>query len=850
MRGAKEEPRTKAQMLAEIERLRARLDEAEQTLEAIRSGDIDALVVSGPQGDRVFSLTGAERIYRVIVETMNEAAVMVDPDGTILFCNQRLCAWIGIPMEKAVGQNVSILVAPPQDAPLSRLLAVARTGSAQCRLTLRAANGDAVSAQLAASPLVGEDGPGVCLVISDLTELETSASSIRVLREHQQALEASEARYRALVEMAPDAIVVHQNERFVYANPAARQLFDAASTDLLLGRHILDVAHPDEHPAIRDQVQTVISEKTTPLWATRLLRLDGQEVPAEMTATLTEWQGQPAVQAIIRDITARKRAEAALETARAEAVNEKHRLEAVLEALPVGLSLVDARGGIIVANAAFEQLWGRPRPPARTVADYAAYRAWWPNTGRPVQPEEWASAQAMQDKRPVVGQLMQIERFNGTRAFVLNSAAPILDAAGEIIGAAVAIQDITELRTAQEALRSLNADLEQRVAERTAELSHTVDQLNIQTAQLRTLASEVTLAEQRERLRLAEVLHDGLQPLMAAAKIEVEILGRRGDSPVRQSCQEIIRLLDEALAGARSLSAELSPPVLRAKGLVAGLGWLAHWCQERHHLTVHVQAPAAPLPPLGEDLAIVLFQSVRELLFNVSKYAQVPDATVTLAWDGPRLTITVTDAGIGFDPRGLRGEGAGFGLAHLRQRLDLLGGRMTIASAPGQGTRVTLAVVLPTADQPTARPPGPEPRIAAEPLPTPAPESRRTIRILLVDDHEAMRQALARLLHAEPDVAVVGEASTGTAAVAMAREVSPDVVLMDINLPDLNGIEATRAIHAAFPAMRVIGLSMFDGADQQAAMEDAGAVGYVNKSAPAEVVLAAIRGCRTGEQLA
>jgi DNA-binding NarL/FixJ family response regulator len=82
------------------------------------------------------------------------------------------------------------------------------------------------------------------------------------------------------------------------------------------------------------------------------------------------------------------------------------------------------------------------------------------------------------------------------------------------------------------------------------------------------------------------------------------------------------------------------------------------------------------------------------------------------------------------------------------------------------------------------------------------------------------------------------------------REVSPDVVLMDINLPDLNGIEATRAIHAAFPAMRVIGLSMFDGADQQAAMEDAGAVGYVNKSAPAEVVLAAIRGCRTGEQLA
>ena len=66
-------------------------DEAEQTLEAIRSGEVDALVVAGPQGEQVFSLTGAEHIYRVIVETMNEAALTVDPDGTILFCNQRFC---------------------------------------------------------------------------------------------------------------------------------------------------------------------------------------------------------------------------------------------------------------------------------------------------------------------------------------------------------------------------------------------------------------------------------------------------------------------------------------------------------------------------------------------------------------------------------------------------------------------------------------------------------------------------------------------------------------------------------------------------------------------------------------
>ena len=120
--------------------------------------------------------------------------------------------------------------------------------------------------------------------------------------------------------------------------------------------------------------------------------------------------------------------------------------------------------------------------------------------------------------------------------------------------------------------------------------------------------------------------------------------------------------------------------------------------------------------------------------------------------------------------------------------------------------------------------------------------SPRTIRILLVEDHQVIRQALAQLLRGEAYLAVVGEAGTGTAAVTPARQLRPEVVLMDINLPELSGIEATRAIHAEFPSMRVIGLSMFDHGDQHAAMEAAGAVAYLSKTGPAEALLAAIRG--------
>jgi PAS domain S-box-containing protein len=128
-------------------------------------------------------------------------------------------------------------------------------------------------------------------------------------------------------------------------------------------------------------------------------------------------------------------------------------LEAVMESLPVGVAITDVHGGNIRANNAFEQVWGSPRPRAVSISDYAAYKAWWADTGKPVAPEEWASAQAVRKGEPVVQQVLEIQRFDGSHAFVINSGAPIFDAKGKIAGCAVAIQDITDLRKAQEALR-------------------------------------------------------------------------------------------------------------------------------------------------------------------------------------------------------------------------------------------------------------------------------------------------------------------------------------------------------------------------------------------------------------
>jgi len=142
-----------------------------------------------------------------------------------------------------------------------------------------------------------------------------------------------------------------------------------------------------------------------------------------------------------------------LEAARTKSENDRRLLLAVMEALPVGVAITDANGGNILSNNAFEQLWTGPRPLTRTIDDYTSYKAWWPDTGTPVAPDEWASAIAVRKGETTVGQLMRIQRFDGSEAFVINSASPVSDVDGNIIGCAFAIQDITALKVAEESLR-------------------------------------------------------------------------------------------------------------------------------------------------------------------------------------------------------------------------------------------------------------------------------------------------------------------------------------------------------------------------------------------------------------
>jgi len=254
---------------------------------------------------------------------------------------------------------------------------------------------------------------------------------------------------------------------------------------------------------------------------------------------------------------------------------------------------------------------------------------------------------------------------------------------------AVLLGEIIKRKRAEEALADLTKNLEERITER--------------TQQLRTMATDLNLAEQQERKRLAAELHDHLQHLLVLGKIKIG-QGKRHAPPIpvlTDAMKQVDEVLSDALRYTRTLVAELSPAVLRDLGLPAALKWLAEYMQKLS-MTVTVNVPEQQQLGLPEDQAVLLFQSVRELLINASRYAGTGAAVDTLECQDNQLRIQVRDEGVGFDVTAAAaaagaatgGTSSKFGLFSIRERMSALGGSFDLESAPGQGTTATLTLPL------------------------------------------------------------------------------------------------------------------------------------------------------------
>jgi PAS domain S-box-containing protein len=430
-------------------------------------------------------------------------------------------------------------------------------------------------------------------------------------------------------------------------------------------------------------------------------------------------------------------------------------------------------------------------------------------------------------------------RKDGDSRWVRVSARLIRDSVGRPWRTIAVVEDVTERKEAEAALMRLTMNLERRVAERTKALTDSQQRL-------RALTSELNLTEQRERRRLAGELHDYLAQLLVVTRMKLNrALQALSGTDLREPLAEADDVLNRSLTYTRSLVAQLLPPVLEQFGLSAALSWLGDEMQ-RHELAVTVQVPEER-PWLSVDQEGLLFQSVRELLMNVVKHAKTEHAFLTLAQEDGMLTITVKDQGIGFDPGpALETASDKFGLFSIRERMYALGGSFRIESTPGLGTTASLELPLT------------ESKVLSEvPLEYTLTQHRLTrsaefqqgtsvIRVLLVDDHAMVREGLRTLLNEYPEIDVVGEAGNGEEAVDRAKYLLPNVIIMDVNMPKMDGIEATRRIMKALPGSAVIGLSVNASPHMQQVMKAAGALTLLTKESAAESLYHTIKSIHFG----
>ena len=781
--------------------------------------------------------------FTAVVRSSFDAIISKTPEGVITSWNAAAERMFGYSAEEMVGHTVHRLI--PRDRPDEEakiLSSISRGETLHHYETVRVTkDGRRLDLSLTISPITDPNGRiiGASKIARDITEQ----------KRQRTALKESEELFRALVDQMSQLAWMMDESGSVYWFNQRWYDYTGMTPAAMHDGDWQRVHHPDHVTRVLAGKQRSIEtgdtwEETVPLrgkagcyrwFLTRAVPIRDDH------GRIVRWFGTNT------DITDRKQTEEDLRAAEQALRESETRFRELVERSPFGIYVVNAEFRIAHMNEAGQKgAFCNVRPViGRDFSE--AMRILWPEsvaadiidrfrhtleTGIPYRSRNFVNPRA--DLAQTEGYEWELHRLT------------LPDGRHGVI---CYYYDSTRLRLVEAALRESGAqlqaaaaDLEKRVEERTHELVRS-------QADLRALASELNLTEQRERKRLAGELHDHLQQMLVFGKLQ---LGRgmlqTGADP---ECMEIIRdvhgMLSEALTYTHTLVAELCPPVLREHGLIAGLRWLADY-MKRYGMRVAVRLPDEEDLTLPEDWTILLFQSVRELLMNTHKYAGTGFAEVALGYGQDTLIIHVRDWGKGFESAApasanvtVGGSSSKFGLFSIKERMRTLGGSFTIASVPGHGTTATLRLPLMSRGAGVERESDERETPSAMPAVRLNPMGARPIRVLLVDDHVMIRQGLRAVLEAYSDIELIGEAGNGEEAIALVDRLEPSVVVMDISMPKMNGIEATGRITTCHPALAVIGLSVNAGGDNQAAMLKAGARQLLTKEAAAEQLYGAIK---------
>ncbi len=285
--------KSRKDLLAEIKDLRMRLDEAEETLRAIRRGEVDGLVVTGPEGDRLFLLKGAEHAYRKYVEAMNEGAVTLSHDGTILYCNDRFTDMTGITHEKVIGHSIHEFIASGDAFELA--LQKSKKSKEKVEVLLKREDKEPLPVYLSLNPLLEGEAPGICVVVTDLQSLKESERQLKLLT--SQLITAQEDERRRVAHDIHDSLgsqlsaVKFKIEDFFKMMPGASESITAALQEAINESRRIQM---DLHPSILDDLGIAPAlawfcrklETTYPLKIQQKVAIEENEVPKLLKRTI------------------------------------------------------------------------------------------------------------------------------------------------------------------------------------------------------------------------------------------------------------------------------------------------------------------------------------------------------------------------------------------------------------------------------------------------------------------------------------------------------------------------------------------------------------------------------------
>jgi PAS domain S-box-containing protein len=787
------------------------------------------------------ALRQSEFFYRQTLESIPGMVFTTRPDGYSDYQSQQWVDYTGVPMREQLGDGWSELL-HPDDRPhafAAWRAAVEKNEPYDLEYRVRRHDGVYEWFRVIGKQIRDDAGRvvrwfGVAMNIEDLKQSEEKLRSALASAEEQRQILETMVEYIPLgitIADAPDMTIRAVSRYGREMTGKSRDLIEGIPVDLHAERW--EVYHSDgqklasneELPLTRaTQKGELIKEEE---WV--IGRADGKKFPILCTAAPIRDSEGNITGGVIgwQDITERKRMEEKLR-------ESETRLSAILEQLPVGVGLLDNEGRFVLRNSAWKTNVFGEKMPSRNPEQMERWKTF-DSDGKPVPPNQWPGARALRGEI-VSGMEFIYTAEDGIEFWKLVYAAPFRLHHNEVAGAVTIVQDITARKNAERKLHELTADLEKKVSERTALAEN-------RSKQLQALSVELIEAEERERKRIAQVLHDDLQQLLAGARLMLQSVS--ANLPPMPEIGEVQQLLEESIKKSRNLSHELSPAVLHHSGLVTALEWLTGQMKVQFGLNAALE-DNTEITLENQPIKAFVFRAVQELLFNIVKHASLNSARIEVSNSPENFSVTVIDQGKGFDPEVLkRFQGkTGFGLLTIRERANYIGAQLVIDSAPGRGSRFTLKIpvdMVGTQGQQPKTAAGAAQHLEIQEMPA-ISTAAGVIRVLFADDHKVIRQGLIKLIAGQPGIHVVGEAANGLDAIEQARRLNPDVIVMDISMPEMDGIEATRRIKAELPEVRVVGLSMHDSVHISSSMCKAGAESVVNKASSPAQLLKAIYG--------